>query len=125
MQRIPTTPIVGVEERRFRVGQDRPSGTADKGISGKVVGEGEKPAPPGTIGLEEARELLADPKLTDQEVDDLKEQVRLMVEIIYEKWLQDQSQNKGVGDYHSIARDHFPAVPLKEQETAKAKPGNP
>ncbi len=124
MQRIPTTPIVGVEERRFRVGQDRPSGTADKGILGKAVGEREKPAPPGTIGLEEARELLGDPKLTDQEVEDMKEQVRLMVEIIYEKWLQDQSKNKKVGDHHSVTRDHFPAVPHKEQEAAKAKPAN-
>ena len=114
MQRTPTTPNAGVEERRSRVGQDRPSGTADKGISGKAVGEREKPAPPGTLGLEEARELLGDPKLTDQEVDDIKEQVRLMVEIIYEKWLQDQRQNKGVGEYHSITKDHFPVVPLKE-----------
>lgn len=51
MQRTPTTPNVGVKERRYRVGQGRPSETADTEISGKVVGEGTKAAPPGTIGL--------------------------------------------------------------------------
>ncbi len=95
MQRIPTTPIVGVEERRFRVGQDRPSGTADKGISGKVVAEFSRSGPPGTIGVEQASELLEDPTLTDDRVEQIQEQVRLLVEVIYEKWLQDRSQNKG------------------------------
>lgn len=48
--------------------------------------------PPGTISLEEAKALLGDPSPTDQEVKEIKEQVRLMVEIIYEKWLQDQQK---------------------------------
>ena len=95
MQRTPTTPDAGVKERRYRAGQDRPSGTADQGVSVKAVGEQSKSAPPGTISLEEARELLGNPNLTDQEVDEIKEQVRLLVEIIYEKWLQDRSQNDG------------------------------
>ena len=45
----------------------------------------EQREPPGTISLETARGLLRDPNLTDQEVEEIKEQVRLMVEIIYEK----------------------------------------
>ena len=118
MQRTPTTPNVGVEERRYRVGQDRPSGTADKGISGKAVGESTKPAPPGTIGLEEARGLLGDPNLTDQEVEEIKEQVRLMVEIIYEKWLQDRRQSEGTDATPPTTRNHFPAVPRKEKQAA-------
>ena len=95
MQRRPTTPDAGVEERRYRAGQDRPSGTADEGVSVKVDGEQLKSAPPGTISLEEARELLGIPNLTDQRVDEIKEQVRLLVEVIYEKWLQDRSQHDG------------------------------
>ena len=95
MQTTPTTPHAGVTERRYKAGQDRPSGTADEGISVKAVGEQSKSAPPGTISLEEARELLGNPNLTDQEVDEIKEQVRLLVEVIYEKWLLDRSQNDG------------------------------
>ena len=125
MQRKPTTLNAGVGERQYRKGQDGPSASKGKGISGKVVARSSPSEPPGTIGLEQARELLGDPTLTDEQVEEIKEQVRLMVEIIYEKWLQDQSQNKGAGDYHSVTRDHFTAVPLKEQEAAKAKPGNP
>ena len=56
MKRTPTTPDVGVEGRRSRVGQYRPSETADKGISGKAVGVSTRAAPPGPIDLEEARE---------------------------------------------------------------------
>lgn len=97
MHRIPTTPKVGVEERRYRVGHNRPSGTAGDGISGKVVGGRAKSAPPGTISIEQARELIGDPTLTDEQIEEIKEQVRLMVEIIYEKWLQDRSQRSGGG----------------------------
>lgn len=50
----------------------------------------EQQEPLGTISLEEAKALIGDPNLTDQEVEEIKEQVRLMVEIIYEKWLQDR-----------------------------------
>ena len=114
MQRTPTTPKVGVEERPYRVGQDRPSGTADKGISEKAVTERSKLAPPGTIGLHEAKELLGDPNLTDQEIEEIKEQVRLMVEITYEKWLQDRRQSEGADAPPPTTRNHFPAVPLKE-----------
>ena len=95
MQRTPPTPDVGVKERRKKVGQSRPSGTVEKGISGKVVAESSSSGPPGTISLEEARELLGNPRLTDEQVEETKEQVRLLVEVIYEKWLQDRSHNKG------------------------------
>lgn len=95
MQRTPTTPDAGVKERRYRAGQDRPPVKADDGVSVKAVGEQSKSAPPGTISLEEARELLGIPNLTDQDVDEIKEQVRLLVEVIYEKWLQDRSQHDG------------------------------
>ena len=37
MQRIPTTPSVGVEERRPRVGQDRPSGESEQPESEKYL----------------------------------------------------------------------------------------
>ena len=114
MERTPTTPHVGVKERRCRAGQDRPSGEADKEISGKVVVESSRSAPPGTIGLEQARELLDDATLTDEQIEEIKEQVRLMVEIIYEKWLQDRSQSQGASASPSKTRNHFPAVPLKE-----------
>ncbi len=56
--------------------------------------EGGKREPPGAISLEEARALLGDSNLTDQEIEEAKEQVRLMVEIIYEKWLQDQEKKR-------------------------------
>ena len=95
MQTTPTTPNVGVNERRNQMGRDRLSGTVDQVISVKVVREHAKSTPPGNISLEEAREFLGNPNLTDQEVDEIKEQVRLLVEIIYEKWLQDRSQNDG------------------------------
>lgn len=61
MQRTPTTPNVGVNERRYRVGQKRLSGTADKGISGKVVAGSSGSGPPGTISLEQAGGLGSDP----------------------------------------------------------------
>ena len=93
MQRTPTTPNAGVEERRYTTGQTGPSGTSDNPISVKVVGEHAESTPPGTISLGEARELLGNPNLTDQKVDEIKEQIRLLVEVIYEKWLQDRSQN--------------------------------
>ena len=95
MQRTPTTPNVGVNKRRYRAGQDRLSGTVDQGISVKVVREHAKSTPPGNISLEEARELLGIPNLTDEQVEEIKEQVRFLVEVIYEKWLQDRSQNNG------------------------------
>ncbi len=94
MQRTPTTPDADVEERRTRVGQERPSVTSDQGISVKTVGERAKAAPPGTISLEEAKELLGDSNLTDKEIDEIKEQARLLVEVIYEKWLQDRNKDK-------------------------------
>ncbi len=95
MQRTPPTPDVGVKERRKRAGQSRPSGIVDRGISGKVVAESSTFGPPGTISVEQARELLEDPTLTDHQVGEIKEQVRLLVEVIYEKWLQDRSHNEG------------------------------
>jgi len=95
MERTPTTPHGGVEERRCRADQDRPSGTADKEISGKVVVESPTSQPPGTIGLEQAREILDDPTFTDEQVEEIKEQVRLLVEVIYEKWLVDRGQSNG------------------------------
>ena len=57
MKTTPRTPNTGVEERQNRVGQDRPSGTVDSGISGIVVAESARFGPPRTIGLEQAREL--------------------------------------------------------------------
>ena len=39
MQKTPTTPNTGVDERPKRVGQDRPSGTADQGISAEYIAE--------------------------------------------------------------------------------------
>ena len=97
MQRTPTTPDVGVEERRYSADQDRPSGTADKEISRKVVARVSRSAPHGTISLDRAKELLGDPALTDEMVEEIKEHVRLLVEIIYEKWSQDRVQSKGQG----------------------------
>ena len=41
--------------------------------------------------------LLGDPALTDEMVEEIKEHVRLLVEIMYEKWSQDRSQSKGQG----------------------------
>ena len=49
---------------------------------------------PGTISLEQARELIGDPSLTDEQVAEIKKQVRLLVEVIYEKWLEDQKKQK-------------------------------
>jgi len=95
MKRTPTTPDAGVEERRYRVGQDRPSGTEDQGILVKVVAGVSRSAPHGTISLDRAKELLGDPALTDEKVEEIKEHVRLLVEIIYEKWSQDRGQRKG------------------------------
>ena len=97
MQRTTTKPNAGVEERRNRVGQDRPSGTADQGISQKVVAVVSGSTPHGTISLGRAKELLGDPALTDEKVEEIKEHVRLLVEIIYEKWSQDRVQSKGQG----------------------------
>ena len=82
-------------ERQNRVGQSRPYVTVDKGISGKVVVESSRSGPAGTISVEQARELLEDPTLTDDQVEEIKEQVRLLVEVIYERWLQDRSHNEG------------------------------
>ena len=97
MQRTPTTPDVGVEERRNSVGQDRPSGPADQGISQKVVAGASGSTPPGKISLDRAKELLGDPALTDTKVEEIKEQIRLLVEIMYEKWSQDRTQSNGQG----------------------------
>ena len=94
MQRTPTTPDVGVEKRRYKVGQDGPSGTADQGISAKVVADSSRAGPPGTISLEQAKELLGNSALADDEVEEIKEQVRQLVEVIYEKWLEDQSKRQ-------------------------------
>jgi hypothetical protein len=80
------------------VGQGRPSETADEEISRKIVTEFSRSGPPGTISLEQARELLDDPTLTDDQVGEFKEQVRLLVDVIYEKWLQDRSHSKGATD---------------------------
>ena len=89
MHRIPTTPIVGVEKRQYRKGQDGPFATKGKGISEKVDVKISRSGPPGTISVEQAKELLAETALTDEQVEEIKEQVRLLVEVIYEKWLQD------------------------------------
>ena len=65
------------------------------GIREKFPDESKKkgqPEPPGTISFEEAKEFLRDAKLTDEQILEAKEQVRLMVEIIYEKWLQDRKK---------------------------------
>lgn len=42
--------------------------------------------------------MIGDPSLTDEQVEEIKEQMRLLVEVIYEKWLQDRSQSKGATD---------------------------
>lgn len=59
------TPNTGVDERQNRLGQDRPSVTAENGISGKVVAESARSGPPGNIGLEQTRELKI--KFTERE----------------------------------------------------------
>ena len=50
MQRTPTTPDVGVEERRSRAGQDRPSGTASQGISEEHIAQAGNGPEPGIDG---------------------------------------------------------------------------
>ncbi len=50
MQRTPTTPHVGVEERRRRVGQDRPSGESEQAISEEHVAKGGNGPEPSTNG---------------------------------------------------------------------------
>ena len=60
--------------------------------------EGGQRKPPGIISLKDAKALLEDPNLTDQEVEEIKEQIRLMLEIIYEKWLQDQKNRDNQPD---------------------------
>lgn len=50
MQRTFTTPKVGVEERRRRVGQERPSGETEQAKSEKHVAKCGSGPEPGTIG---------------------------------------------------------------------------
>ena len=50
MQSTPTTPNAGVEERRNRVGQDRPSGKANKGISEEYIAQAGKGLEPSIDG---------------------------------------------------------------------------
>jgi hypothetical protein len=42
MQRIPTTPEVGVEERRYSVGQSKPFGSSEQAESEEYVAQGKR-----------------------------------------------------------------------------------
>ena len=88
MQRTPTTPDVGVEERRYRAGQVRPSGTADKEISEEHIAEGGNGPEPGMAG-----------KWPPEADEDLVEFFRLLLEIdrrinpeLYDKSVRDATR---------------------------------
>jgi len=46
------------------------------------------------ISLERAKELLDDPNLSDAEVEQIRDECRILVEIIFEKWKEERAQAK-------------------------------
>lgn len=49
---------------------------------------------PGELSLEEAQELIDDPLLSDEEMKAIQEEARRVIEVIYEKWLQDRKKQQ-------------------------------
>ncbi len=98
MQRTPTTTDAGVKARRYRAGQDRPSGTADKGISEEHVGQVENGPEP---GIDDKRPTEADEYLVGF--------FRLLLEI-------DRRINPGLYEYsiHDATRRDDEAGRLKK-----------
>lgn len=46
------------------------------------------------LSIERARELLDDPTLTDKEVEEIRDGVNELVQILFEKWQEEQRQKQ-------------------------------
>ncbi len=59
------------------------------------------------LSLERTKELLNDPRLTDKEVEEIRDGFYLLAQIIFEKWREDKKANK-----------HPPEMPEKPAKSA-------
>ena len=46
------------------------------------------------LSVERVKELLNDPKVSDKEAEEIRDDFNILAEIIFEKWLEDKKKEK-------------------------------
>jgi len=46
------------------------------------------------LSIERVKELLNDPKLSDKEVEEIRDQTYLLTEVIFEQWMEERKKAK-------------------------------
>lgn len=47
------------------------------------------------LSLERAKELINDPKLSDKEIEEIRDQMYMLSELIFEQWMEDRKKQRG------------------------------
>ena len=46
------------------------------------------------LSVERVKELLNDPKISDKEVEEIRDNFNILAEMIFEKWIEDKKKEK-------------------------------
>lgn len=46
------------------------------------------------LSLERAKELINDPKLSDKEIEEIRDQMYMLSELIFEQWMEDRKKQR-------------------------------
>ena len=46
------------------------------------------------LSLERAKELINDPKLSDKEIEEIRDQMYMLSELIFEQWTEDRKKQR-------------------------------
>ena len=46
------------------------------------------------LSVERVKELINDPKLSDKEIEEIRDGMRLLVRVVYQKWKEEQNNKK-------------------------------
>ena len=56
------------------------------------------------MSVEECRKILEDYKSTDEEIEEIRDHLQLLVELMFDKWFEEQKQKRESGD--KIKQNH-------------------
>ena len=46
------------------------------------------------LSVERVKELINDPKLSDKEIEEIRDQMYLLTEVIFEQWMEDRKKER-------------------------------
>lgn len=67
------------------------------------------------LSIERVKELVNDPTLADKEIEEIRDGLRLLAELIFEKWQEDRKAGRLNGPKQA---KYDPEIPLKQGKSA-------